>query len=207
MPRTESYNIVLADDHALIRQGLKKIMEGVAELKIVGEAGDGLELLSLLNKVAPHMVILDISMPNLRGLEVISEMKRRRPDVKILVLSMHKEYLYEALSAGADGYLLKEAADREIFSAIEIIRQGKTYVCPFLAEKLVKNKVLSSERLSVREREVLRLIAKGKSSKEIADILSISVRTVESHRARLMEKLGLKNIADLVRHALQEGYI
>ncbi len=207
MSTVEPYNIVLADDHVLIRQGLRRIMEGLADLKVVGEAGDGLELLALLNKVVAHMVILDISMPNLGGIEAVQEIKTKHPGVKVLILSMHKEYLYEALSAGADGYLLKEDADRELFSSIENIRQGRIFLSPRLTEKLLSERVLSSEQLSVREREVLKLIARGKSNKEIAEILSISVRTVESHRARLMEKLGLKKMADLVRYALQERYI
>ncbi len=131
------YRIVLADDHVLFRQGLKSILEGKADLEVVGEAGDGLELLTLLNlnKLAPDLVILDISMPNLRGIEAIPEIKMTHPNVRVLIVTMHKdkEYLYQALAAGADGYFLKKDADAELFAAIEKIRQGKIYVSAYLS--------------------------------------------------------------------------
>jgi len=213
------YRVVLADDHVLLRQGLRRILEGIENMEVVGEVGDGLELLKLLSTQTPHMVILDISMPNLRGIEAIPEIKMIHPEVKVLILTMHKdkEYLHQAISAGAEGYLLKEDADSELFSAIEKIRQGKIYVSPNLSEELTvdwakirrgENKPSSeSERLTLREREVLKLIAEGKSSKEIGDLLFISVRTVERHRANIMEKLNLKKTADLVKYAIQKGYV
>ena len=203
----------------LVRQGLKRILGGTRDLEVVGEAGDGLELLDLLNHSNPDMVILDVSMPKLRGIEAIHEIKTMRPEVSILMLTMHKdkEYLYLALSAGAKGYLLKEDADRDLFSAIERIRQGKTYVSPNLSEELFDDLVQIGkgegksfseiDPLTTREREVVKLIAEGKSSKEIADLLSISARTVDSHRANIMEKLNLKKAADLVKYAIQKGYI
>ncbi len=204
------YRIVLADDHILIRHGLRKIIESVADLEVAGEAGDGLELLELLNGTVPHMAILDISMPNLRGIDAIAGIKMKHPDVKILILSMHKEYLSQALSAGADGYLLKEDADSELFSAIEHIRKGKIYLSPrlreFVGERIGGSLEPLSEPLSTRERDVLKLIAGGKSNKEIAETLFISIRTVESHRASIMGKLGLKNAADLIKYAMQRGY-
>ena len=203
----DRYRIVLADDHVLIRQGLRRIIEGVADLEVIGEAGDGIELLSLLKTVTPHMVILDISMPNLRGIEAVRAIQMKYPEVKILILTMHKEYLHQALSAGADGYLLKEDADRDLFSAIENIRQGRVYLSPRLTGELLGKRAPSAESLSIREKEVLKLIAKGKSNKEIAETLFISVRTVESHRANIMAKLHLKSTAELVKYAMQEGYI
>jgi len=208
------YRIVLADDHSLFRQGLKAVLEGTEEFKVVGEAGDGLELVGLLNQVNPHLVILDISMPNLRGIETIPEIKKIHPEVKILVVTMHndKEYLYQAISQGADGYFLKKDAGTELFSAIEKIRKGKVYVSPSLSGDLtdywegiregVKKSILTN-----REREVLSLIAGGKSNKEIADMLYISVHTVERHRANLMEKLNFKKTADLVKYAIEKGYV
>jgi len=208
------YRIVLADDHSLFRQGLKAVLEGTEEFKVVGEAGDGLELVDLLNQVNPHLVILDISMPNLRGIETIPEIKKKHPEVKILVVTMHndKEYLYQAISQGADGYFLKKDAGTELFSAIEKIRKGKVYVSPSLSGDLtdywegiregVKKGILTN-----REREVLTQIAAGKSNKEIADMLYISVHTVERHRANLMEKLNFKKTADLVKYAIEKGYI
>ena len=165
------------------------------------------------------MVILDIFMPNLRGIEAIHEIKRIHPDVKILILTMHKdkEYLYLALSAGAKGYLLKEDADKELFSAIEKIRQGKTYISPYFSEEVIDDLVqmgrgdtktiFEIDPLTPREREVLKLIAEGKSSKEIADLLFISVFTVNNHRASIMEKLNLKKATDLVKYAIRKGYI
>ena len=213
------YSIVLADDHVMIRQGLKKILSEIAALEVIGEAGNGLELLNLLNKLTPHLVILDISMPNLRGIEAIREIKGIHPDTKVLILTMHKdkEYLHQAISAGAEGYLLKEDADMELFSAIEKIRQGKIYVSPNLSEELTddwaqirrwdRKPSSELEQLTVREREVLKLIAEGKSSREMADLLFISVRTVERHRANMMEKLNMKKTADLVKYAIQKGYL
>ena len=203
----DRYRIVLADDHVLIRQGLGGIIKGVDDLEVIGEAGDGFELLALLKSLTPHMVILDISMPNLRGIEAVHAIKTRHPDVKILILTMHKEYLQQALSAGADGYLLKEDADRDLFSAIENIRQGRVYISPRLAGELLGKRIHSSDTLSIRENDVLKLIARGKSNKEIAETLFISVRTAESHRAHILVKLRLKSTADLVRHAIQKGYV
>jgi len=202
----DRYRIVLADDHVLIRQGLRSLIEGVDDLEVAGEAADGLELLKVLETVAPQMVILDISMPNMRGIEAIREIRTRRPETKILILSMHKEYLHHALSAGTNGYLLKEDADSDLFYAIAQIRQGRTYISPRLTEQLVDVIVSSPESLSSREKEVLQLIAGGKSNKDIAEALHISVRTVESHRANIMVKLDLKNVADLVKYAVRKGY-
>jgi len=211
-----TYRIVLADDHALFRQGLKGILEGAADLEVVGEAGDGLKLLNLLNanQLDPHLVILDISMPNLRGIEAIREIKTIHPNVKILIVTMHKdkEYLLQSLAAGADGYFLKKDADTELFAAIEKIRNGKNYVSPHLSEELANDweqiRVgFTKPLLTKREREVLKLIAEGKSNKDIADLLFISVHTVERHRANMMEKLKLKKTADLVKYAIQKGYI
>jgi DNA-binding NarL/FixJ family response regulator len=215
----EPYRIILADDHVLIRQGLKRILEKAPGIEIIGEAGDGIALLRLFNKLTPNLVLLDISMPNLRGLEAIREIKATHPTVKVLMLTMHKEieYFHQAVSAGADGYLLKEDADSELFSAIEKIQHGKIYISPVLSDELTDEwaqmrrgdyKPFSKpKRLTVREREVLKLIAESKSSKQIADLLFISPRTVEHHRANLMEKLGLKKTADLVKYAIQKGYI
>lgn len=201
-----SYRIVLADDHALFRQGLKKIINGVADLEVAGEAGDGAELLSLLDSTAAQMVILDVSMPKLRGIEAIREVKKRHPPLKTLILTMYREYLHQALSAGAEGYLLKEDADRQLFSAIENIRQGRRYVSPRLRGELAVDGVPLPEPLTLRETEVLKLIAAGRSNREIAGMLNISVRTAESHRATILDKLNLRNTADLVRFAIEKGF-
>ncbi len=201
-----TYQIVLADDHVMLRQGLKRLIESKSDMKVIGEAADGIELLSFLSALTTHMVILDISMPKLRGIEALREIKKKFPHMKVLVLTMHREYLHQALAAGADGYLLKEDADRELFSAIENLRQGKRHISPGLRGEMASSKVLSLP-LSTREIEVLKLIAGGKPNKEIAEILSISIRTVENHRASIMSKLHLKNTANLVNYAIQHGYI
>ena len=211
------YRIILADDHAMFRQGIKNILEESEEMEVVGEADDGLRLLELLKKVTPDMVILDISMPNLRGLEATREIKTVSSDVKVLILTMHrdKEYVYSAISAGAEGYLLKEDADTELFSAIEKIRQEGRYLSPLLSGELTYELIQASHKgqlsspsdpLTVRERGVLKLIAEGISNKGIAELLCISVRTVEHHRANIMEKLNIKQTANLVKYAIRKGY-
>ena len=214
----KAYRLILADDHILVRGGLSRILEEEPSLEIVAEVGDGLELLSALNKVKPNLIILDVSMPNLRGIEAIPEIRRVQPDVKVLILTMHKEeeYLYQAISAGANGYLLKDDAERELFTAIESIRKGKVYISPGLADQSMQNWARLRrgendshvvEALTVRQREILKLIAEGKSNKEIGDLLCLSVRTVERHRANMMERLNIRKTAELVQYALRKHYI
>lgn len=211
------YRIIIADDHVILRDGIKRIIEESPGLKVVGEASDGLELLGLLNRITADLVILDISMPNLRGIEATREIKKIHSPIKILILTMHKkkEYIYSALAAGADGYLLKESTGDELFNAIETIRGGETYVSKGVSGELTADLVQFSrgigkprlDPLTTREREVLKLIAEGKSSKEIAHMLFISIYTVNNHRANIIKKLNLKKTADLVRYAIHEGYI
>ncbi len=214
----KKWPVILADDHVLFRLGLRRILQERDDLEILGEAGDGVELLNLLNTLDPAIIFLDISMPNLRGIEVIPEVRRLCPAAKILVLTMHKEeeYLYQAISAGADGYVVKEDAEKELFSAIESLMQGKVYISPSLADQSMRNWVHLRrgesdshlrESLTNREREIVKLIAEGKSNKEIARLLFISVRTVERHRANMMDKLKLKKTAELVQYALRKHYI
>lgn len=210
------YGIVLADDHVMLRNGIKKIIEESDDMKVVAETGDGLELLNLLKNINPHMIILDISMPNLRGIEAAHEIKMVYPEIKIVILTMHKkkEYLYHALSAGADGYLLKEDTGEELLTAITKIRRGGIYLSPILSEELTEELISFyrngrkplDDPLTIREKEVLKLIAEEKSSKEIANLLFISVRTVGHHRASIMKKLNINKIAGLVKYAIQKGY-
>jgi DNA-binding NarL/FixJ family response regulator len=209
------YRIVLAEDHVLVREGIKKIIEAFADLQVVGEAADGLQLLEILKNLAVDMVILDISMPNLPGLEAAREIKKRYPGVKILILTMHKkkEYLNDAIVAGTDGYLLKEDAPKELLNAIERIRQGMIYVSPLLSGELVnlyaesRREALAepSEPLSPREIQIIRMIAEGKSSKEIGEALFLSFRTIQNHRVKIMRKLNLKKNTDLVKYAIGKG--
>jgi DNA-binding NarL/FixJ family response regulator len=206
---------VLADDHALFRGGVRRILEEIPGVAVVGEAGDGLALLEILKNITPDLVVLDISMPHLRGLEAIREIKKLVPDTAILMLTMHKEtdYLSEALRAGASGYLLKQEADPELINAVKTIQSGKTYLSPNLSDlvpDLLRRRHepggVLKEILTHREREVLKLLADGKTSKEIADLLYISLRTVQNHRANIMRKLNFKRTTDLVKYALQKGY-
>jgi DNA-binding NarL/FixJ family response regulator len=214
----KAYRVILADDHILVRRGLKRILEEKANLEIAAEVGDGLELLSILNKMQPDLILLDVSMPNLRGIEAIPEIRHIRPGVKVLILTMHKEeeYLYQAISAGADGYLLKDDAEKELFSAIDSIRKGKIYISPGLTDQSMQNWARLRrgendshfvEALTIRQREILKLIAEGKSNKEIGDLLCLSVRTVERHRANMMNKLNIRKTAELVQYALRKHYI
>ncbi len=211
------YRIVLADDHVMFRHGIKNILEKDKDLEVTGEVSDGLKLLELLKKMTPDMVIMDISMPNLRGIEATREIKMISQVIKVLILSMHKdkEYVYHAISAGAEGYLLKEDAHTELFTAIEKIRQGEYYISPLLSGDLTQEFAQTyhkgqlstpSEPLTVREREVLKLVAEGISSKEIANLLFISVRTVENHRANIMRKLNIRSTANLIKYAIRRGY-
>ncbi len=209
--------VILADDHVLIRHGIKKIIESEPRLEVVGQVGDGLELLHLIKEVIPDIILLDISMPNLRGIEAIEEARKIHPEVKIIILTMHKsrQYLCYAMAAGADAYVLKEDSDMELLTAIEQVLQDNIYISPVLSNELsesdvdvcVKNKNFPPEILTTRERQVLKMVAEGKTSKDIAELLSISARTVEHHRANLLKKLNLSNTADLIKYAIRKGYI
>jgi len=211
----EPYRIVLADEHILFRHGIKRIIDEMSGAEVVGEANDGLEAIELVKNLHPDLAILDISMPKLRGIEACREIRRLFPCVRILMLTMHKdrEYLYQALSAGAQGYLLKEDSDEELFAAIGTIRTGAIYVTKALAGAVSSDvSVLFPEGdrklsrpLTAREREILKFICEGKSNSEMAEVLRISIRTVETHRANIMNKLDLRNTAELVKYAFQNG--
>ena len=206
-------SVIIADDHGLFRLGLRKIIEEMSDIEIVGEAADGLELANLLDKLTPDMILLDISMPNLRGMEAISKIKKDHPDVRILVVTMHddKEFLCQAMTAGADGYFLKKEMGTELFSVIQKIRNGNVYVSPALSEEFEGDweRIREGFRkplLTGREKEILSLIGQGKSNKEIADLLFINVRTVERHRFNITRKLNLHGAADLIKYAIQKCY-
>ncbi len=211
----KAFTVVLADDHAMFRQGIRRILEELPGVEILGESGDGLELLKLLKKTSPDLVILDLSMPNLRGMEAVREIKAINPKIKILILTMHKEreYLYFALKAGVNGFLLKEDADSELLKALDAIRREKLHVSPLLTEylpgllgHLYSRKAEFADILTDREKQVLKLIAEGRSSREIGELLYISARTVQNHRVNIMRKLNLKKTADLIKYAIQKGF-
>ncbi len=210
--------ILLADDHTILRSGLRLMLAAQEDLEIVGEASTGTETLKKCENLQPDLILLDLSMPGLGGLDVLPALRRIAPASKILILTMHddKHYLHQALQGGAAGYVLKKAADTELISAIRAVLNGEMYVhhsmMRFLLEDVLPLKEPAGqtdlwESLSEREQEVLRLVALGYTSSEIAEKLSLSAKTVETYRARGMEKLGLRNRAALVRFALSRGLI
>lgn len=208
--------IILADDHAVLRSGLKMLLNAQDDLLVVGEATNGPEALAAVRDHSPDVLLLDITMPKSDGLQVLSQVKRAYPNVRVLVLTMHEEegYLRRALEAGAAGYCPKSAADAELISAIRAVMRGNVYIHPSHAKILIDKMIpsattanASSAELSERERAVMKLVALGHTNQDIAEQLSLSVKTVESYRARGMEKLGLTSRAALVRYAIQEGWM
>ena len=214
----DEVRVLLGDDHTVLRQGLRKILEDRRDLRVVAEAGNGRDAVREAIEQNPDVAVLDIGMPLLNGIEATRQIVRRAPGVRILILSMHSDqaYVTQAVQAGARGYLLKESAGSELIAAIGAVAAGKTFFSPAVAQVVFDDYVRSlSERgitdrydaLSEREREVLQLVAEGKSSKEIADVLSISPATVETHRTHLLQKLGLRNTAEVVRYAARRGIV
>ena len=211
------YTILLADDHTLIRRGIRNLICNNPALEVIGEVGDGEELLEFLETKQPELLILDISMPKLTGIEAVSRVKKKYPNIKILMLTMHKnkQYFYHAMSAGADGYLMKEDSDEELLLAIKRIQDGKSYLSPFLSQDFAddvisayrNNRSSPFETLTNREREVLNLVVDGHTSKVMADMLYLSPRTVDHHRANLLRKFDMKNSVDLVNFAIRNGFV
>ena len=206
-----AYNVVLVDDHTMFREGLRKIIEKIEDVKISGEAGDGLELLQLLKDSSPDLVILDLSMPNMGGLEAIKETKKICPQAKILVLTMYKDkaFIRQVLKDGAVGFLSKDDAGNELIRAIGTIKKGGKYYSPLLPNmipSLLREKE-EKEVLTMREREILKLVAAGNKTSEIAEALFISPHTVRRHRENIMEKLHTKTLAALIKYAISGSYI
>jgi two-component system response regulator NreC len=210
--------IVLGDDHTLVRQGFRKILEARPDWHVIGEASDGREVVRLALALHPDVVVLDIGMPLLNGIDATRQINRRYPDIRVLILSMHSDepYIVQALKAGAKGYLLKDSADVELIRGIESIAAGKSFFSPAAARVMLddyvrhladKGIVDRFETLSEREREILQLIAEGHSNKEIAELLSVSPATVETHRAHVLQKLDVHNTAELVLFAVRRGII
>lgn len=208
--------ILLADDHTVVRQGLRKILEGQPDWEVVAEAADGDEAVRHFAQQMPDVVVLDVAMPRLNGIDAIRAIRHLAPRARILVLSMYIEeaYVCQVLQAGATGYLLKDSADVDLLQAVSETSRGKSFVSPGVAEWMRDDAVSRRgggidryERLSQREREVFRLVAEGRSNKTIAGLLSISLRTVETHRAHIIEKLDLHSAAEIVRDAARRGVI
>ncbi len=210
--------ILLADDHTVVRQGLRKVLEESPEWEVVAEAGDGREAVRQAEELKPDVAIIDIGMPLLNGIEATRQIVKRSPSTRVLVLTMHSDeaYVNQILQAGATGYLLKDSADVDLIQAVAAVSKGKSFFSPGVARLMLDDYVrqLSDkgvsdryETLSEREREIFQLIAEGKANKEIAALLSISPSTVETHRARIMEKLDLHSAAEIVLYAVRRGVI
>ena len=217
MSKTAKIRLVVADDHAILRSGLRMLINAQPDMEVVGEAQDGVEAVQAIQKANPDVAILDVTMPRSGGLDAIKEIVARNRSTRILLLTMHEEpaYLRTALAAGAAGYVLKRSVDADLLSAIRAVYKGRTYVDSELAEILVRDAFSKEDRtgsaadgvLSERELQVLKLVAEGFSSREIAEQIYISTKTVETYRARFAEKLGLKSRAQIVRYALNLGLL
>jgi two-component system response regulator NreC len=210
--------ILIADDHGIVRKGLRLQLEQREEFQVVGEASDGREAVRMAEELEPDVVIMDIAMPNLNGIDATAQMVKRNPQLKVLILSMHSDesYLTRALTAGVKGYLLKETADLDLYRAVQVVAQGKVFFSPNIANTLLEDYMRqlqqrglrdSYELLTDREKEILQLLAEGKSNKEVATILDLSVYTVETHRTHIMQKLNLHSSADIVLYAVRKKII
>ncbi len=208
--------VLLADDHPVVREGLRAALLDYPHIDIVGEASNGEEAVRMAEQLAPDVVLMDITMPRMTGLRATSELSCKAPDTKVLVLTMHdsREYVVQLLRSGAKGYVLKDASPTELRHAIEIVASGAPFFSPSISQVLVTEYLREARaprrptpRLSLREREVLGHIADGASSKQIAGFLGISVRTVETHRARIIKKLGIRSVAGLTKFAIAEGLV
>jgi two-component system response regulator NreC len=214
---TPKIRILVADDHTLLRDGIRALLEDEQDIVIVGEAEDGREAVRLASQLKPNVILMDIAMPLLNGLEATRQIKREHPETNVLVLTMydHEEYFREMLEVGASGYIIKRAAATELVSAIRAVYNGEAVLSPAITRLLLEDYLTHDIRreendpnaLSAREREVLQLIAEGKTSREIAEILNLSVKTVQSHRTSLMQKLDLHDRGDLIKYAIQKKII
>jgi two-component system, NarL family, response regulator NreC len=210
--------LALADDHTIMRSGLRLLLERESEFSIVGEAGDGREVIEIVEAQSPNIVIMDVAMPNLNGIEAARRITSSHPRTAIIILSMHSDesYVLRALNAGARGYLLKDSAESDLISAVRAVSEGKAFFSPAISKLLVEDYVRqlrqrgvedSYELLTPRERELLQLVAEGKTTKEAATVLNLSPHTVDTHRANLMRKLNLNSLPELILYAVRKGVI
>ena len=204
--------VLIVDDHAVLRAGLRTLLNLQPDMEVAGEAAEGLEALERVKRLEPDVVLMDITLPGMEGLEVTKKLKKTHPNVKVLILTMHEDrrYLYSALKAGASGYVVKRAADTELIDAIRAAHRGDVFLHPSMARIVAEDYVeqgAPEQGLSDREREVLRLIAEGCTYKEMAKLLTVSVKTIETYRERIKGKLGLNTRAELVRYALEKGLL
>jgi DNA-binding NarL/FixJ family response regulator len=218
MAQDRTHRIVIAEDHTILREGLKALLAARPELQVVGEAADGREAIRCAEDLKPDLMMLDLSMPRSNGLEALKDIKRVSPETKVLVLTVHKteDYVFTALQAGADGYVLKDSSSAELMLAVRSVLNGERYLAPAIASTVVSGYLGSSDgtflrpsfdELSSREREVLKLIAEGYRTKDIAVYLCISPKTVEKHRANLMDRLNLRTVSALTTYAIEKGLV
>jgi two-component system, NarL family, response regulator NreC len=210
--------VLIAEDHAILREGLRALLSSAPDLEIVGEAGDGEEAASRARQLNPDIVLMDLSMPNINGTEAIRAIKRRNPEIKVIALTVHKseEYVRASLDAGADGYVLKDDTHHDLLTAIASVQKGKIYLSPGICDKVISGYLDRSATapsphtwtsLTEREREVLKLIAEGMKSREVAEYLSLSLKTVEKHRSNLMKKLDLHSVSALTTYAIENNLV
>lgn len=216
VPSTKLIRVLLADNHTLVRAGLRALLQNIEGIQVVAEAGDGREALHLIAVHQPDLVLMDIAMPEMNGLEATAHVVKEFPQVRVIILSMHanEEYVLQALRSGAMGYVLKDAGISELELAVRAIVRGETYLSPAVSKHVVADYVRrvssepsSLEQLTSRQREILQLIAEGRTTKEIADLLYVSVKTVETHRLQLMKRLNIHDVAGLVRYAIRMGLV
>ena len=211
-------SLLLAEDHTIVRQGLQALLKQSDHIEVIGQAEDGQEAVRKTDELKPAVVLMDISMPILNGIEATRQIKKQHPGTKVLILSMHpnEEYIYAALNAGASGYILKQDAHLDLMTAIEVVAKDEVFLSPSVSTKVVKDYLHKAselapadklEKLTSRERQILQLIAEGKTNKQIAGMFFISVKTVETHKGNLKEKLGVRTIADLVKYAVRKGIV
>ena len=212
------HGIVIVEDHTILREGLRALLSADPKLEVIGEAGDGRAAIQCVEKLSPTLVLMDLSMPRMNGLEAIKEIKKQKPETKIIALTVHRkeEYILATLQAGADGYVLKDANQSELMMAIEQVLAGKRFLSPGISEKVIEGylegrKTLRTkttwDTITQREREILKLIAEGYKNREVADYLCISLKTVEKHRSNLMRKLDLHNASALTAFAIEKGLV
>jgi DNA-binding NarL/FixJ family response regulator len=220
MPQERDIRILIADDHTIVRQGLKKLLEEEQGMEVVGEAVDGRDAVAKAMDLMPDIVLMDLSMPGLHGLEAARQISKRLPKTRVLILSMHKNeaYVLQSLQAGATGYILKDSASEEVATAIRSVNRGDSYLSPSISRVVIEDYLRLStpgasgakslyDTLTVREREIFQLLAEGLKNQEISERLHVSVKTVETHRAHIMEKLNLNNIAELVKYSIEIGIV
>ena len=210
--------VLLADDHTIVRKGLLSLLLGQDDIEVVGEAQDGRDALKLVEQLQPHVVVMDITMPLLNGLEATRQIKHHWPEIQVVILTVHtaEEYIFQILQAGASGYIVKQAAPKELITAIHAAYAGETFLSPSISQTVIQEYIVHARStsgedgfnsLTEREHEILQLLAEGRTTRDIAEILVISVKTVETHRANLMHKLDIDNLADLIKYAVRKGVI